>query len=177
MDQHRETGAPGARARGGAATLTRLGAVLALLVLVVASVGCDGGRIQASSSQETSSARPSLEEFQRPQQYGGSYAGGTATGDTEAGARFARWVIEQDPNHQYITDAVVRGEQRLGVKVQPTVRKAEVQRLLTSLAEGMARTFPGKPVQVIAFYQSGDRLADAVYDPRTGKVDVLFANQ
>ena len=43
---------------------------------------------------------------------------------------------------------MVRGEQTLGVKVQPTITKAEAQRLLEALAEGMARTFPGKPIKV-----------------------------
>jgi hypothetical protein len=42
---------------------------------------------------------------------------------------------------------------------------------MSSLAEGMARTFPGKPVRVIAYYQSGDKLAEANLDPRSGNVD------
>jgi hypothetical protein len=106
-----------------------------------------------------------------PGRYGGSYAGGSATGDTEAGAEFARWVLQQDPQHQYITDAVVRNGDTLGVKVQPNVTKRDLQQLLSSLAEGMANTFPGKPVRVIAYYQSGDKLAEADRDPRTGRVD------
>ena len=74
-----------------------------------------------------------------------------------------------------MTDAVVRGESTLGVKVQPRITKADTQRLLVSLTEGMARTFPGKPLTVIAFYQSGDKLAEASYDGRTNQVDVQFA--
>ena len=104
------------------------------------------------------------------QRYGGSHLGGTATGDTEAGAAFARWVLEQDPQRQYLTDAVVRQEQFLGVKVQPNITKRDLQQLLVGLAEGMARTFPGKPVTVDAFYQSCDKLAEARYDPRTQQV-------
>jgi hypothetical protein len=111
----------------------------------------------------------------RPQPYGGQYLGGTATGDTEAGAAFARWVLEQDPRREYLTDAVVREERSLGVKVQPTVTKADAQDLLVALAQGMARTFPGRPIEVIAFYQSGDKLAEAQYDPRGGQVAVEFA--
>jgi hypothetical protein len=114
-------------------------------------------------------------EVLAPQRYGGTHLGGSATGDTEAGAAFARWVLEQDPQRQYLTDAVVRGEQSLGVKVQPTVTRADLQRLLVALAEGMARTFPGKPLKVNAFYQSGDKLAVADYDPRSKQVDVRFA--
>jgi hypothetical protein len=106
------------------------------------------------------------------QRYGGSHVGGTATGDTEAGADFARWVLEQDLRREYITDAVVRDENTLGVKVNPTITKANLQQLLPALAEGMATVFPGRPLTVNAFYQSGDKLAEAHYDPRTGRVEL-----
>lgn len=98
-----------------------------------------------------------------------------ATGDTEAGAAFARWVVEQDPQQQYITDAIVRNEDTLGVRVQPTITKAELQKLLGTLAQGMARTFPGNFIKVSAFYQSGEKLAEAEYDPRSRQVDIVFA--
>ena len=111
-------------------------------------------------------------ELTGPQTYGGRYAGGTATGSTDEGAAFARWVMDQDPQHRYLTGAVVRGNQTLGVKVQPTITKGELHDLLVSLAQGMARTFPGQPIKVIAFYQSGDKLAEANFDPRTGQVSV-----
>ena len=113
-------------------------------------------------------------ELQEPQRYGGTYASGTATGDTDQGAAFARWVLEQDPRRQYITDAVVRNDQVLGVKVQPDITKGELRELLTALGRGMARTFPGRPLVVNAFDQSGDRLAEGVVDPRTGRVDIQF---
>jgi len=106
------------------------------------------------------------------QRYGGTYANGVATGDTEEGAAFARWVLDQDPRREYLTDAVVRDDSHLGVKVQPTISRGEVQQLMESLATGMARQFPGRPIQVSAFYQSGDKLAEAYYDPSRGRVDV-----
>src|SRR5215218_8892914 len=95
-----------------------------------------------------------VNELTGPQTYGGRYAGGTATGDTDAGAAFARWVVDQDPQHRYLTGAVVCGEQSLGVKVQPGVTRGELRDLLVSLTQGMARTFPDRPIKVIAFYQS-----------------------
>jgi len=113
-----------------------------------------------------------VNELTGPQTYGGRYAGGIATGDTDAGAAFARWVVDQDPEHRYLTGAVVRGEQTLGVKVQPNVSKGELRDLLVSLTQGMARTFPDRPIKVIAFYQSGDKLAEANYDPRTGQISL-----
>ncbi len=110
-----------------------------------------------------------------PGRYGGADAARHASGDTEAGAAFARWVLDQDPRHEMLTDAVVRNEATLGVKVQPRMTKGDLQQLLVALTEGMARTFPGRPLKVLAFYQSGDKLAEADYDPRTNRVDVQFA--
>jgi hypothetical protein len=113
-----------------------------------------------------------VNDLNGPQTYGGRYAGATATGDTEAGAAFARWVMDQDPQHRYLTGAVVRGEQTLGVKVQPNLTKGDLRELMVSLTQGMARTFPGRALNVIAFYQSGDKLAEANLDPRTGQISL-----
>ena len=124
--------------------------------LLLSSAACSGDR--------------TVNDLNGPQTYGGRYAGATATGDSEAGAAFARWVMDQDPQHRYLTGAAVRGEQTLGVKVQPNITKADLRDLLVSLTEGMARTFPGRAVNVIAFYQSGDKLAEANLDPRTGQI-------
>jgi len=139
------------------------------VLIAVLGVGCGG-------ATGTTTTAPNNEPM-APGRFGGSYSGGQATGDTEAGAAFARWVIEQDPRQQYITDAVVRNEQTLGVKVKPTTTKGDVQRLLVALAEGMSKTFPGKQLTVVAFYQSGDKLAEARYDPNTRQVNVQFAQQ
>ncbi|MFN8557924.1 MAG: hypothetical protein U0531_11485, partial [Dehalococcoidia bacterium] len=68
-----------------------------------------------------------------------------------------------------------RGDQALGIKVQPTVSRGELTRLMEALAQGMAREFPGRTLAVNAYYQSGDKLAEAVYDPRTAHTDVRFA--
>ena len=128
------------------------------LVLLVAGAAC---------SQDAT-----VNELTGPQTYGGRHAGGTATGDTDAGAAFARWVVDQDPQHRYYTGAVVRGEQTLGVKVQPDMTKGELRELLVALTQGMVRTFPDRPIKVIAFYQSGDKLAEANYDPRAGQISL-----
>ena len=146
-----------------------LGLFLATLV-----VGCADAR-EARERNAAPARRYAEWELHAPQRYGGAYAGGVATGDTQDGAAFARWVLEQDPQRRYLTDAVVRVEQVLGVKVQPTIAKRELGELLAALAEGMARTFPGHPLVVNAFHQSGDRLAEALYDPRTGRIDVRTA--
>lgn len=145
-------------------------ALLGMIFLLLLAAACDDGSGSSSGTGTTAT-----DDLLAQQQYGGQYAGGTATGDTEAGAAFAQWVLEQDPSRQIMTDAVVRGEQSLGVKVQPNVSKADVQRLLVALTQGMARTFPNKPLQVIAFYQSGDKLAEANYDRSTNQVNVQFA--
>ena len=151
-----------ARMSGGRRAWALITLVLALPLLV----GCaDTGTTTTTTTSDDPLAR---------QPIGGEYNGGVATGDTEAGAAFARWVLDQDPERRIITDAVVREERTLGVKVQPNVTKQNVQNLLVALTQGMARTFPNKDLQVIAFYQSGDKLAEADYDARTGQVDVQF---
>ena len=144
------------------------------LLLATLAVGCADAR-EARERNAAPARRYAERELHAPQRYGGAHAGGVATGDSRDGAAFARWVLEQDPQRRYLTDAVVRGEQVLGVKVQPTVTKRELRELLPALAEGMARTFPGRPLVVNAFDQSGDKVAEALYDPRTGRIDVQTA--
>ena len=148
--------------------------LLAVVLLLAVATGCSDARAARQQNAEPA-RRYTTRELQAPQRHGGTYAGGVATGDTREGAAFARWVLEQDPQRRYLTDAVVRGEQVLGIKVQPTVTKGQLRELLPALAEGMARTFPGRPLKVLAFYQSGDKLAEADFDPRTGRVNVQFA--
>src|SRR2546423_14487727 len=77
----------------------RLGVVGALAFVLFVAVGCG----DTTGTGSTSTSGDPLAQ----QQYGGSYAGGTATGDTQAGAQFAQRVLQQDPNHQYITDVGV----------------------------------------------------------------------
>ena len=140
--------------------------------VVLLMTGCSS---TGTTSGSGASAGYGYQEVTAPGRYGGSYATGHASGDTEAGAAFARWVLDQDPRHEMITDAVVRNEATLGVKVQPRMTKGDLQNLLVALTEGMARTFPGRPLKVLAFYQSGDKLAEADYDPGTNRVQVQFA--
>jgi hypothetical protein len=137
----------------------RPAAILAVSVLLAIGTGACG--------QDAA-----VTELTGPQAYGGRYAGSTATGDSEQGAAFARWVMDQDPQRRYLAGAVVRGDQTLGVRVRPNITKGELQELLVSLAQGMARAYPDRPLKVIAFYQSGDKLAEATFDPRTGRVSV-----
>ena len=154
----------------GSAMRWRLVLFVALTAVALLVAAC-GGSTTGSATQNP--VAPAQDPLGR-ERYGGSYSGGVATGDTEAGAAFAQWVLDQDPQRQYITDAVVRNEQTLGVKVNPSVTKADVQRLLEALVQGMAKTFPNKPLTVNAFYQSGDKLAEATYDPRSNQVAVRF---
>ena len=155
------------RTVGRRPVLRSMGAAVVLIVTGCSSTGTTSG--------SGAGAGYGYSEVTAPGRYGGAYAAGHASGDTEAGAAFARWVLDQDPRHELITDAVVRNEATLGVKVQPTVTRGDVQNLLVALTEGMARTFPGRPLKVIAYYQSGDKLAEADFDPRTNRVQVQLA--
>jgi hypothetical protein len=90
-------------------------------------------------------------------------------GDTPEGARFAEWVVSTDPERRYVLDAFVRDNRVLGVKVNPTMTKGQVQESLQSLLAGMRKAFPGRPLEVIAFYESGHDLARISFDPQTGQ--------
>jgi len=162
--------------------LRRGGAALVIVAALLASLACgpntnkkdvlSGQNVPAEA--QAGNLPPQTRDLQRAQQYGGAYQGGTASGDTQQGATFARWVLDQDPRRQYLTDAVVRGDQTLGVKVQPNVTKGDIQKLMMALTQGMSRDFPNRPLTVIAFYQSGDKLAESTFDPGTGRVAVRF---
>ncbi|MFN8496666.1 MAG: hypothetical protein U0641_02335 [Anaerolineae bacterium] len=147
--------------------------VLAALVIATGLVGACG----SARAQDAPSGQPAviIGDPLPPAQNGGAYKGGTATGDTAEGARFAQWALDQDPERRYITDAVVRNNRTLGVKVNPNVTKNDVQALLVALAQGMARTFPGQAVTVDAFYQAGPKLAEAQFNPQTNRVDIQWA--
>ncbi len=151
--------------------------VKALALTALAALALFLGACGSVRTQDAQSGQPAvvLGDPLPPAQYGGAYNKGTATGDTQEGAKFAQWVLDQDPERRYITDAVVRNNQTLGVKVNPNVTKNDVQQLLTALGQGMARTFPGKPLTIDAFYQSGAKLAEAQFNPQTSQVNIQWA--
>ncbi|MFN8473363.1 MAG: hypothetical protein U0822_14330 [Anaerolineae bacterium] len=147
--------------------------IVAVLAVTTGLVGaCGSVRSQFAQSDQPAVV---VGDTVPPAQYGGPYQGGTATGDTQEGAKFAQWALDQDPEHRYITDAVVRNDQTLAVKVNPQVTRNDVQQLLVALTQGMARTFPGKPVTVDAFYQAGPKMAEAQLDPQTNRVNIQWA--
>jgi len=148
-------------------------AVVFFLTVAAFLAGCSDTRV-AREQSAAPAERYTQRELQLPQRYGGTHVGGMATGDTDRGAAFARWVLEQDPERRFITDAVVRNDQVLGIKVQSTITKGQLNELLTALGREMSRTYPGRAVVVNAFSPDGDRRAEAVVDPRTGRVDVRF---
>ena len=112
--------------------------------------------------------------------YGGRYApqgsGETARrGNTPEGSAFANWVLAQDPQHKYILDAYVRDDQHLGIIIRPNVMsKAQVQQMMTAMLNAMQQTFPGRPLEVIAYYVSGDELGRTTWDPRTRRANTVW---
>jgi hypothetical protein len=68
----------------------------------------------------------------------------------------------------------MRDDSNLGVKVQPDATKGQVRDLLTALAQGMVQRFPDRDLKVIAFFQSGDKMAEANYSRQTQQVDIQF---
>jgi hypothetical protein len=95
-------------------------------------------------------------------------------GNTPEGAAFANWVLSTDPQHKYIVDAFVRDDHILGAIVSPTMTKGQVQQTMNSLLQGMQRTFPARPLEVITYYTSGDELAHSTWDPRTNQANTVW---
>jgi hypothetical protein len=83
-------------------------------------------------------------------------------------------VVSTDPQHRYLLDAFVRDDRILGVIVHPQLTRGQVQRMLTSLLSAMQRTFPDHPLEVIAYYSSGDQLARLTWDPQTKKARAIW---
>jgi hypothetical protein len=95
-------------------------------------------------------------------------------GNTPEGAVFADWVVTTDPEHRYLLDAFVRDDRVLGVIVHPQLTRGQVQQLLTSLLSAMRRTFPDRPLEVLAYYRSGDQLARLQWDPHTQQARTVW---
>jgi hypothetical protein len=95
-------------------------------------------------------------------------------GNTPEGAAFADWVVATDPEHRHLLDAFVRDERVLGVIVHPQRTRGEVQHMLTSLLSAMQRTFPDRPLEVLAYYRSGDPLARLEWDPHTRQARTVW---
>ena len=83
-------------------------------------------------------------------------------------------MLSTDPDRRYVRDAFVRDDRVLGVMFNPTMTRAEVQQAMRSFVSAMERTFPRRQVEVIACYESGDQLARAATDPRTGAVQIAW---
>jgi len=144
--------------------------LMLLGVLMLAAVGCGDSTTTGSGSTSSTTTQDPLARGP----YGGEYAGGVATGDTEVGATYAKWVLDQDPERAIITDAVMRDDSNLGVKVTRDATKGDVRDLLVALTQGMVKQFPNRDVKVTAFFQSGDKMAEAVYNRQTQQVDIQF---
>jgi hypothetical protein len=95
-------------------------------------------------------------------------------GNTPEGAIFADWVVSTDPEHRYLLDAFVRDDRVLGVIVHPQRTRGQVQQMLTSLLSAMQRAFPDRPLEVIAYYRSGDQLARLSWDPHARQARTVW---
>jgi hypothetical protein len=96
----------------------------------------------------------------------GGRAGGqqSARGNTTEGAEYANNLLGTDPEHKFVKDAYVRDNKTLGVIFSPTMKRGEVDQALGSLMRGMQQRFKNYPLQVIAYYESGDEMARTVSD-------------
>ena len=84
-------------------------------------------------------------------------------------------MVATDPEHRYLLDAFVRDDRVLGVIVHPQRTRGQVQQMLTSLLSAMQRTFLDRPLEVIAYYRSGDQLARLHRDPHTQQAKIVWS--
>ncbi len=174
------------RRRGRRLTRAAIHVAAALCILLVAT-GCGGtddstaGRVDPRTAPRPGRTDGGVSQTAPPPSYpapssgyGGQYApqgSGQTTqrGNTPESASFAAWVLSTDPQRKYIVDAFVRDNRTLGVIVSPTITRGQAQQAMGSLLNGMQRTFGNRPLEVIAYYTSGDELSRMQWDPRTGK--------
>lgn len=95
-------------------------------------------------------------------------------GNTPEGAQFAEWVISTDPEAKFIRDAFVRDEQVLRVIFDDGVARSEVEMRIGSLLSDMRRTFQDRPLEVIAYRQSGEEVARMGWGPDSGRAARLW---
>ena len=192
MARRREVQAPLCRKRGavelrraGAGCLRRgLGLTIVGLWILVAWGGAQagGGKFRPAAAAvgggDVVTAAPAAPHLPRggyvdaPVQDERSH--GRPRGNTPEGAGFADWVVSTDPQRQYLLDAFVRDNRILGVIVNPRLKRGQVRQMLTSLLSGMQRTFPGQPLEIIAYYRSGDQLARLTWDPQTKQAHTVL---
>jgi hypothetical protein len=156
----------------------RAGAIISVSALALTVLaGCErgGGGIKTDSrgrgtvTDEYPAASPRLPARESPLREQTE-----VRGNTDAGAAFANWVVSTDPEQRYILEAFVRDERVLGVTVSPTTTRAEVDDALRSLLTAMRKTFPGRPVEAIAYYESGDQLERLVWNAQRGEAEAQW---
>ena len=166
----------------------RCASLVACLLLGLVVAGCGGEqpavRVDPRSAPAQGAgsgyAAPAPPAYNAPASgYGGYYqpqgsGQQQVRGNTPEGAAFANWVLSTDPQHKFIVDAFVRDDRILGVIVNPTMTKSQVQQAMGSLLQGMQRTFPNQPLEVITYYLSGDELARMTWDPRTKQTNTTW---
>jgi hypothetical protein len=139
---------------------------LTLLVACEQGGGISGGepRGPRTTGEDSPAAAPRLSAPERPRAAPGRVPA-QARGNTAAGATFANWVMSTDPERRYLLDAFVRDDRVLGVVVRPTMTRGQVDEALRSLLSAMSKTFPGRAIEAIAYFESGDQLARLAWNP------------
>lgn len=128
---------------------------LALVLVLATSTAC----VAATQASRTSTPTLSQPSFNYSQ---------LERGDTGAGQEFGTWVVQTAKG--LVSDAYVRGNDKLGVVITQQVRPQDVKQLAKSLAQGFHHNFPNRDLTVLMYAPDKQLILKAQYDNQLNQV-------
>jgi hypothetical protein len=153
--------------RSQRARLTRtVASTAALLLMGLMGAACDQ---PATAPSEIADPRPSGEGYQQtPAPLAGRDDVSTAT-------VLRQWALAADAEGDVLVDVFVRRDGVLGLIVAPSATPDRVRGTIEYLVWSMARPFPGRPIELIA-YQDEQEMARTVVNRQTGLPETVIVH-
>lgn len=136
----------------------------ALLLMGLMGAACDQ---PTTAPSEIAHPRPSGEGYQQTQ------APLAGRDDASTGALLREWALAADAEGDVLMDAFVRRDGILGLIVAPSATPDRVRGTIEYLVWSMARPFPERPIQLIA-YQDEQEIAWTVVNRQTGLPETVI---
>jgi hypothetical protein len=93
--------------------------------------------------------------------------------DVSTATVLREWALAADAEGDVLVDAIVRRDGVLGLIIAPSATPDRVWGTIEYLAASMARPFPGRPIELIA-YQDGHEKARSVVNRQTGLPETVI---
>jgi hypothetical protein len=136
----------------------------ALLLMGLMGAACDQ---PATAPSEIAHPGPSGEGYQQRQ------AALAGRDDVSTATLLREWALAADAEGDVLMDAFVRRDGVLGLIVAPHATRERVHGTIEYLVGSMAGTFPGHPIEVIA-YQDEQEVARGVLNRQTGQPETVM---